>query len=95
MLIDRLAGLQEVVLLLAMGKKDREAGIVKRNLREWKDGLAALKQGLSVVVRRVDPRRFEAQTKGGSFRKVDPTGGRLPMRKARGKWGMDAKVGCL
>jgi hypothetical protein len=92
MLVDRLLGLQEVVILLVMPKKNRDTGIVKRNLCEWENGLAAMKEGLSVVVRRIDPGRFKTRTEGGIFWRVNPTGGKPPARKATGQWCMDERA---
>jgi hypothetical protein len=94
MLVDRLPGLHGVVILLVMPKKDRNAGIVKRNLCEWKDGLAVMKEGLSVVVRRIEPGQFKTHTKGGSFRRVDSMGGKPPTRKMTGRWCMDERAAC-
>jgi hypothetical protein len=85
MLVDKLPGLKEVVLLQVMGKKARGTWTVKRNLEAWENGLRNLKDGLTVTVKSMEPGKFEERMKGGSFRRVDPMGGRVSARNATGR----------
>jgi hypothetical protein len=85
MLVDKLPGLKEVVILQVMGKKARGTWVVKRNLEAWENGLRNMKEGLTVTVRSIEPGKFEERMKGGSFRRVDPTGGRVSARNATGR----------
>jgi hypothetical protein len=91
MLVDKLPGLKEVVILQVMGKKARGTWVVKRNLEAWENGLRNLKDGLTVTVRSIEPGKFEERMKGGSFRRVDPTEGRVSARKEVSRWGMDER----
>jgi hypothetical protein len=91
MLVDKLPSLKEVVILQVMGKKARGRWTVKRNLEAWENGLRDLKDDLTVTVRSIEPGKFEERMKGGSFRRVDPTEGRVSARKEVSRWGMDER----
>jgi hypothetical protein len=76
MLVNLLPGLRKVVVHVVMKAETANGATVRRNLKEWTEGLAALKKGLTVVVRMTRPKDFRAGLEGGSLRKVDPTHGR-------------------
>jgi hypothetical protein len=91
MLVDKLPSLKEVVILQVMGKKARGTWTVKRNLEAWENGLRELKHGLTVTIKSIEPGKFEERMKGGSFRRVDLTEGRVSARKEVSRWGMDER----
>jgi hypothetical protein len=84
MLVDKLPGLREVTIRLIMPRSESEDAIVRRNLEDWKVGLKGLKNGLFVSVKQQEWRRFEMCVWGGSFRWVDPSGGKARSKRVKG-----------
>jgi hypothetical protein len=84
MLVDRLPELREVVIRLIMPRSESENAIVRRNLKDWKEGLKGLKNGLIVGVKQQERRRFEMCVLGGSLRWVDHSGGKARSNRVNG-----------
>lgn len=72
MLVTLLPGLKEVVIRLVLDKKDGADKIVQNNVAECAEGLAKMKEGLKVVVRKTQPAKFKTCMRGGDLRGVDP-----------------------